>query len=344
MKERETAIREGRERSESSPEARPFAFDDLRVLLPDWRRHLRASNKAPLTIDSYLSAGNGLLDFLTGTGMPTAVHDLTREHIESYLVSMHDRRLAPATVAKHYRSLQQLFRWLVEDGELDRSPFERMRPPAVPEQPVEVLTEEELGRLLATCNGQSFENRRDNALLRLLADTGVRASEIMGLSLDDVDFETDVAYVLGKGRRSRAVPFGSRTANALRRYLRVRMRHALAQSTHSLWLGRKGALSNSGLAQMLQRRALEARVENGSSPPVPAHLRPPMASRRRAGNRPHATGRLEKPGNGGTLRRIRRRRARPRGPPPPGPGRTAISAEPRTRSIALDATLSTRPS
>lgn len=133
--------------------------------------------------------------------MPTAVHDLTREHIELYLVSMQERRLSAATVAKHYRSLQQLFRWLVEEGELERSPFERMRPPRSPSNPVEVLTEEELGRLLATCKGQSFENRRDNALVRLLADTGARASEIMGLSLDDVDFGTDVAYVLGKGRR-----------------------------------------------------------------------------------------------------------------------------------------------
>src|SRR3954469_18915811 len=99
--------------------------------------------------------------------MPTAVHDLTREHIELYLVSMQDRRLSPATVAKHYRSLQQLFRWLVEDGELDRSPFERVRPPALPEQPAEVLTEDELGHLLATCKGQSFENRRNNALVSL---------------------------------------------------------------------------------------------------------------------------------------------------------------------------------
>lgn len=261
MTERETIRREVRKTAREK-EPRPDAFDDLSVLLPDWRRHLRASNKAPLTIESYLKAGEGLLEFLTATGMPTAVHDVTREHVEAYLVSMQDRRLAPATVAKHYRSLQQLFRWLAEDGEIDRSPFERMRPPAVPEQPVEVLTEEEMGRLLATCNGQTFENRRDNALLRLLADTGVRASEIMGLTLGDLDFETDVAYVLGKGRRSRAVPFGPRTANALRRYLRLRVRHPFAQTTDAMWLGRKGALSNSGLRQMLERRGLEAGVEN----------------------------------------------------------------------------------
>ena len=68
--------------------------------------------------------------------------------------------------------------------------------------------------------------------------------------------------MLGKGRRSRGVPVGARTANAVRRYLRLRMRHPLARGTEALWIGRKGALSNSGLRQMLERRALEAGVEN----------------------------------------------------------------------------------
>lgn len=208
MTERETIVGQTRQAVGPSHEPRLVGFDDLSVLLPDWRLHLRAANRAPLTIQSYLAAGHRLLEFLLATGMPTAVHDLTREHLEAYLVSMHDRGLAPATVAKHYRSLQQLFRWLSDEGEIDRSPFERMRPPAVPQQPVHVLTEDELDRLLATCNGQSFENRRDNALVRLLADTGVRASEIMGLKLGDVNFEAKVAYVMGKSRRPRAVPFG----------------------------------------------------------------------------------------------------------------------------------------
>jgi site-specific recombinase XerC len=59
--------------------------------------------------------------------------------------------------------MQQLFRWLVEDGEIPRSPMERMRPPAVPEQPVDILTDDELRALLDTCRGNTFENRRDMA-------------------------------------------------------------------------------------------------------------------------------------------------------------------------------------
>lgn len=241
-----------------TPGVQATALDDLTVLLPDWRTHLRARNVAPSTIASYLRVGDALLAFLAGKGMPTAVGKLTRDHLEAFLADLTDR-CAPATVAKHYRSLQQLFRWLVDDGELTRSPMERMRPPIVPEQPVDILTDDELRRLLEACKGNTFENRRDTALLRFLIDTGVRVSELTGLAVTDLDAETDVAFVMGKGRRGRAVPYGRKTADALRRYLRARTQHPAADLPN-LWLGKKGAVTVSGVAQLLERRAKEAGV------------------------------------------------------------------------------------
>jgi Phage integrase family len=74
----------------------------------------------------------------------------------------------------------------------------RMRPPAVPEQPVPVLGDDALRALLATAKGNRFENRRDEAITRLLADTGMRASELIGLSVADVDQELSVAFVMDK--------------------------------------------------------------------------------------------------------------------------------------------------
>jgi len=240
------------------PRAQVAALDDLDELLHDWTRHLRATNRAPSTIASYLRVGTAFLSYLREAGMPTAASAVSREHVESFLADLGDR-VAAATTAKHYRSLQQLFRWLVEDGEIPRSPMERMRPPAVPEQPVAVFTDEELSRLLAACRGNTFENRRDTAILRLLIDTGMRAGELTGLAVADVDFDQDVAFVMGKGRRGRAVPFGLKTADALRRYLRARARHP-AKERLELWLTKKGAMTDSGLRQLLERRAADAGV------------------------------------------------------------------------------------
>lgn len=232
------------------------APDALAGLLPDWRISLRASNLAPRTITSYLTVAEAFHGYLSRKGMPTNASSIRREHVEAYVSHVVETRAA-ATAAKHYRSLQQLFRWLVSDGEITDSPMGRMRAPAVPEQPVPVLKLDDLRALLDTCKGNTFENRRDLAIMRLFMDTGMRAGELAGMELGDIDIHESVAVVMGKGRRSRTVPFGSKTANALRRYLRSRVTHREAK-TPALWLGRKGPMTASGIAQMIDRRCKDA--------------------------------------------------------------------------------------
>ena len=252
----------------------PPAGEPLREFLDDWRVHLRARNRARGTIESYVSVGEAFCDWLDAQALPSAHTAITRAVLERYLAAMHER-VAPATVAKHYRSLQQLFRWLVVDGELDRSPMESMSPPAVPEQPVPVLELDDLTRLLKVCAGNTFENRRDTAIIRLLLDTGMRAGELVGLQLDDVDREQSVAFVMGKGGRGRACPYGAKTADALRRYLRERGRHPAAKLSTALWLGKKGPMTDSGVRQMLERRCKDA----GLDPIHPHQFRHTMAHR-----------------------------------------------------------------
>jgi len=239
----------------------PAAALDLTDLLPDWTRHLKARNVAPTTISSYLRVATAFTDYAHSVGLPTAVTSITREHVEMFLVSLSDRGLSAATAGKSFRSLQQCFRWLVEvEGELTASPMERMRPPAIPEQPVPIFTDTDLKALLGAAAGTTFEQRRDTALLRFLLDTGARSAEIVGLTLADLDFDANAALVMGKGRRGRSVPFGLKTADALRRYQRVRVRHPLAETTDALWIGKKGALTTSGLVQVLERRGADAGV------------------------------------------------------------------------------------
>src|SRR4051794_2180191 len=204
--------------SAKSPSPAPSGV--LTELLEDWRVSLRARGRSLATIASYLSVGESFANHLATFGSVQTPEGVRREHVEGYLAGMRERGLSPATVAKHYRSLQQLFVWLVEEGEIPHSPMQRMKPPTVPEQPVPVLDDGALEALLASCRGNTFENRRDTAIFRLLIDTGMRAGELCGLTVEDVDFDQQVAFVLGKGRRHRACPFGAKTADALRRYLR----------------------------------------------------------------------------------------------------------------------------
>ena len=190
--------------------------------------------------------------FLVDRDRPTSVDAIGREQVEAFIADQLTR-WTPSTAATRYRSLQQFFRWLVEDGEITVSPMANMRPPSVPDVPVPVVGDDELRLLLAVCNGRSFNDRRDTAILRLFFDSGLRHAEMGGLRVEDIDLKARAVNVLGKGSRRRTVIFGTKTAMALDRYLRVRRGHPAAGQPW-LWLGRQGSLGGNGIAQMLRRR------------------------------------------------------------------------------------------
>jgi site-specific recombinase XerD len=230
----------------------PSVAADLAVLMGDFERSLRAGNKAERTVQIYGDSARRLIRFLEEHGMSTVAGDVGREELEAFTADQLSR-FKPATASQRYRALAQFFKWMAGEGEIDDNPFLRMKPPTVPESPVPVISETDLRKLLAACDGTGFEERRDGALIRLLVDCGVRCSELMNLAVEDVDRDQQVIFVVGKGRRPRAVPYGKRTAQALDRYLRARARHPHA-GERWLWIGVKGRLSDSGLRQMLERR------------------------------------------------------------------------------------------
>jgi site-specific recombinase XerD len=238
---------------------------DIPTNAQSFARHLRAANKSPNTIKAYLDAVARLDAFLDAHGMPRAVAAIHREHVEAF-VEDQLARLKPASAANRYRSLQQFFRWLVDEGEIRESPMARMKPPTIPETPPDVLRPEALKKLIDATAGQGFDERRDRAIVLLLIDTGVRLGEITGMTVDDIDWDHEVAIVTGKGRRPRTIAFGRKVAQALDRYSRARGQHSEA-SVPWLWLGRKGRLTSTGIAQMLKRRAREAGI-----PEIHPHL------------------------------------------------------------------------
>jgi site-specific recombinase XerD len=194
--------------------------------LPDlarsFERHLRAENKSDRTIETYLEAVRLLEAFLAGRGVRLAQAD--RAHIEAFLADLLSR-WKPATAANRYRSLKVFYAWLEEEGEIGADPMAKMKPPAIPDQPIPVLPDDALRRLFAVCAGKDFEARRDTAMIMLLLDSGARRAELIGLRVDDLD-----------------------------------SRHAHAVSPW-LWLGQKGPLTATGLAQMLWRRGRQAGIE-----------------------------------------------------------------------------------
>jgi site-specific recombinase XerD len=240
------------------------AIGELGSYLRLYERSLRAANRAESTIYKYRLAAEQLIAFLNAAGMPTTANGVRREHIEAFLEDFLERNKA-STTATRYQSLRVYFDFLVDEGEIAESPMARMKPPIVPEQRTEVLSDQQLRALLKTCSTknkstkQKFEDVRDYAILLLFIDSGMRLSELAGLSVGDIDPDSDVAIVLGKGRRERACPFGNNTGLAIERYLRERRKRA-PKGQDALWLGLKGPMSASGIRQMVWRRSEQAGI------------------------------------------------------------------------------------
>lgn len=239
------------------PAAAVAVETQLDSLNRSFARDLRVRNLSERTEDIYTHAVRELARYLAVNGMPTEIAHLRREHVEAHLLDVLER-WKPATAANRFRSLQQFFKWCVDEGEITTSPMARMKPPLVPEGEIPVLSDDALRALLATCGGRDFESRRDLALLRLLLDAGIRRGEVAGMRFPDgVDLDGAIVHVLGKGRRPRIVPIGRRTIQALDRYLRARAQHPHA-GEEALWLGKRGPLTASGIAQLVRRRGREA--------------------------------------------------------------------------------------
>lgn len=225
------------------------------LLLRDFERALQAENKSPRTVVTYVDAALRLARRYPDIDPGEIKRRELREHIASLI-----EQTSAANAHTHQRALQQWFRFLVDEDEVEVSPLAGMKLPILEEKTVPVVPAEAVSRVLATCSGKGFVARRDEAILRLFYSTGARLSEIV-VNVDAIDLTIDAISVLGKGRKYRTVPFPPKTGRAISRYLRVRAKHRQAYRPE-LWLAERGRdpMTANGIAQMVRRRGKLAGV------------------------------------------------------------------------------------
>ncbi len=159
------------------------------LLLNEWRLVLRGDGKSPKTVDGYLDSVRRLAAFLAEGNFPD-LGNASAEHIREWLNALRDRGNKPATVNTRYRGAHAFYAWLKREGEIRDSPLEPIKPPRVPETVQPYYTEDHVAALLKSLRSRrakGLDAARTRAIILLLFDTGVRATELCELRAEDVD-------------------------------------------------------------------------------------------------------------------------------------------------------------
>jgi integrase len=219
---------------------------------------MRAERKSPATIKCYRDGARSYLRWCESSGNEPL---LSKASAQAWIAEMLGNGAEGSTAKARAKGLRRFCAWLVAEGEIAENPMDGVAAPKVDTKVTPALSEDQLKRLLKACSGKDWRDRRDEAIVRLMLETGARASEVVGLQTADVDLDRELVTITrGKGGKGRVVPIGPQTVLALDRYLRARRSRGRGDGG-PLWVGAGGSFGYYGLSGALKARARAAGVE-----------------------------------------------------------------------------------
>ncbi|GAA3841725.1 tyrosine-type recombinase/integrase [Streptomyces coacervatus] len=238
---------------------------DIASLLDSWLLHLAAERKSVQTRKTYGDGVRAFLRWCESTGHSPV---LDRPTVNAFVSALLDRGAEAATARSRQLAVRRFSAWLAEEGEITADQLANLKPPQLDHKVVQELDDEQLRALFKACEGKDLRDRRDEAIVRLMAETAARAGEVIGMTVPELDLKQGMAVIRrGKGGKGRRVFFGPKTGRALDRYVRLRRSHRLAE-TPALWLGDRGK----GFTYQALYSALVARAELAGIPDFHPHV------------------------------------------------------------------------
>ncbi|MGN0189035.1 MAG: site-specific tyrosine recombinase/integron integrase [Candidatus Cryptobacteroides sp.] len=233
-------------------------------LLEDYVSYLKIERAmSPSTVASYSS---DVRDFLSWTGsVGMQVGDVTSDDIVRYFGTLDT--LSKRSQARCLSSLKSFFRWTVLEGYVKDNPCDAVDAPKIGRHLPAVLSEEEVGRIIASVDTGSWNGLRDRAILEVLYGCGLRVSEAVGLKMSMIYSKDGFVRIVGKGNKERLVPIGGMALEAVSEYLEVRPEPFDTASEDILFLNKDGrALSRVAVFTMVKRQAMLAGIHKEISP------------------------------------------------------------------------------
>ena len=234
---------------------------DLEDLLASWRLALRAERKSPSTIESYGDGVTAYLKFLAEADQPQTI---TRRQLRAFDNSIFDTGAKPATVVARHLAVRRFSGWIAEEEPDWHDDVAGVPSPKLDTPVTLPLTDEQLHALILACRGSDMRDKRDEAIVRLMASSGMRAGEVVALKVSDLHLRDNPPFIVvvrGKGGKGRIVPLAPEVARSIDRYRRARRGHLL-ETSDELWLGDRGKHFNyDGLHKSLKMRADRAGID-----------------------------------------------------------------------------------
>ena len=191
--------------------------EDSTEILRKYKLYLKLEKSLSTnTIDAYLTDLDKLLRFLSEENIH--VYDVTLEHLETFSAGLLDLGIHPSSQARILSGIRAFYRFLVMDGRLDADPTELLESPQTGFHLPEVLTVEEIDKLIESIDLSTPEGQRNRTMLEVLYSCGLRVSELCTLKLSDLYLEQGFIKVEGKGSKQRLVPISPRAIKELHYY------------------------------------------------------------------------------------------------------------------------------
>jgi integrase/recombinase XerC/integrase/recombinase XerD len=230
--------------------------------LPIWAEAFlidrKAQNMSKGTLEFYRKKLKYFMDYCE-TQAVSQVYQITPTLIREFLLELENKGHNSGGIHAVYRTLKTFLRWWENEVEPENwnNPIKKVKPPRVNVELLEPANIEDVYKMIDSC-GDTLTGKRDKALMLFLLDTGIRASELVSISLEDTNLITgDIIIKLGKGRKERQVYLGSKSRKALRSYMKLR-----TDSSNALWVTEDGErLTYWGVKMIMRRRASQAKVK-----------------------------------------------------------------------------------
>ena len=235
-------------------------------ILKDYNNYLRLERAmSQNTVASYCSDVVKFLSFFDTAERKVPAERLTAEDIKEYLASCPGR--SSRSQARLLSALRSFFNWMVLEGSVKDNPCDRVDMPKLGRYLPDVLSEDEVFRIIDSVDVTTWQGCRDKAILEVLYGCGIRVSEAVGLKVSGLYFAEGFVRVIGKGNKERLVPLNDMAADSLRAYLDRRPEPADSESDDIVFLNRFGrSLSRQSMFKMIKTQALLADIRKEISP------------------------------------------------------------------------------